>query len=131
MSSFPTGHTDGLVDAWAVGVFAQQVVVAVVFGYHLAAVIEVLCGVAVHVLFDAPAVNIIFVVNLPPGSGIWIGRWWRRWRRTCGARPLDVVHPAAIIFEAADLHIAPFERVNPGGNGIFLLYPVLIGDAVL
>ncbi len=57
-------HADGLVDAGAVDVFAQQVVVAlailviaVVFGYHVVAVIEVLCGVAVDVFFAAPAVG--------------------------------------------------------------------------
>jgi hypothetical protein len=48
-------HTDGLVDARAVDVFAQQVVIAVVFGDHVGAVIDVAGAVAIDLLFNAPA----------------------------------------------------------------------------
>ena len=50
-------HADGLVDARAVDVFAQQraaVVSAVVFGDYVAAVVAVSGDAAVDVLFDAP-----------------------------------------------------------------------------
>ena len=49
-------HADRLVDSRAVDVFSQQVVIAIVFGDHLRAVIDVPGAVAVDLLFTAPAV---------------------------------------------------------------------------
>jgi len=63
-------HTDGLVDARAVDVFAQQVVIAVVFGDHVGAVIEVPGGVAIDLLFNAPAANIVLVGDFLPIRGV-------------------------------------------------------------
>ena len=81
-------HADRLVDARAVDVFAQQVVIAIVFGDHVVAVIQVSGAVAIDLLFAAPAIYIVFVVNRLP-----IRRILSRRR----PRPLDIVHPAAIV----------------------------------
>jgi len=67
-------HADRLVDSRAVDVFAQKVVIAVVFGDNLGAVIYVPRAVAVDLLFTAPAVNIVFVVNLLPFGRILLRR---------------------------------------------------------
>ena len=49
-------HADRLVDARAVDVFAQQVVIAVVFGDNVRAVIDVPGAKAIDLLFTAPAI---------------------------------------------------------------------------
>jgi len=67
-------HADGLIDPRAVDVFAQQVVIAVVFGDHVGAVgfdrlttgIDVAGAVAIDLLFNAPAGYIVLVGDLLP-----------------------------------------------------------------
>ena len=49
-------HADRLVDSRAVDVFAQQVVIAVVFGDNVGAVIDVPRAEAIDLLFTAPAI---------------------------------------------------------------------------
>jgi len=85
-------HADRLVDTGAVDVLSQQVVVAVVFGYHLGAVIYVPCCVAVDDLLASPAGHVMFVFDFLPVIRV---------RHGAVARPLYEVDPAAVFTVAA------------------------------
>ncbi len=127
---FHVDHGDGLIDAGAVDVLAQEVVVAVVFGDALVAVIDVLeAGLAVEGFGGPPAGGVIGVGDRVPIIGD------RRIDGRHGAGPLDVVHPAAVgaVVVAAILDVLPFERVGArAGDVIGLLLPVHVAaDAVL
>ena len=56
--------------ARAVDVFAQQVVIAVVFGDHVGAVMDIAGGIAIDLLFNAPAGYIVLVGDFLPVRGV-------------------------------------------------------------
>jgi len=53
-------HTDGLVNTRAIDIFAQEIVIAVVFSDNVTTIIEVLGNlVVINRLFNAPATRVI------------------------------------------------------------------------
>jgi len=52
-------HTDQLINARTVDVFARQIAVVVVFGDNVTAVIYVSGRIAIDILFDTPATRVI------------------------------------------------------------------------
>ena len=63
MCEWVNGITVCLVNARAIDVFTQQVVIAVVFGNYVVAGIQVLSAVAIDFLFHASAEQVMFAAN--------------------------------------------------------------------
>jgi len=52
-------HRDGLINAWAVGVFGEERALAVILAYYLIAVVEEISSNAVYGLGDAPSEGVV------------------------------------------------------------------------